>query len=92
MFTQIFKYRKLHITVKGNTYTIHAPYYGNDTTYLAIEPSGFVIIFDSLPVYDESLQEYHVPDSASYDVVGKFDTLMDPKLIRIEDKKYSYVF
>lgn len=90
MFTQIFKYRRLHITIKGDTHTLYTPYYG-DTTYLAIEPSGTVIMFDTLPVYDKILQEYHVSDGTTYDVVGKFDTYMEPTLIHIEDKKYIYV-
>lgn len=93
MITQIFKYRKLHITLGKEKVCINIPLY--NTTYLAMDPSGQIFTYNDKPVFDKSLNHYIIDENHVYDLVAEYsgDTSKFFKnVIAILDKQYEYSF
>ena len=94
MIKQVFKYRKLHITINDHTYCINIPFYGNNT-YIAMDPSGYIYAYDNLPVFDKGMNHYIVNEDRSYDLVAIYEgdtSKICGNIIAIIDKQYEYSF
>lgn len=94
MIKQVFKYRKLHIIIGGDTYCINIPFYGNNT-YIAMDPNGHIYSYDDRPVFDKSLNHYIVTEDGSYDLVAIYEgdtSKICGNIIAIIDKQYEYSF
>lgn len=96
MITQLFKYRKLYITIDGITYTVNVPFYGTAKTFLAMDPDGKIFTYDAIPTFDSASQSYIIDESKNtYDLVAQYDgdtSKIYNNVIAILDKQYEYTF
>lgn len=95
MITQFFRYRKIFVTLGTERFCIIIPFYENNT-YLAMDPTGQIFTYDSLPVFDKSANHYIIDEKKhSYDLVATYNgdaSKFVNNIIAIADKQYEYKF
>ena len=95
MITQFFRYRKIFVTLGTERFCIIIPFYENNT-YLAMDPTGQIFTYDTIPLFDKSVNQYIIDEKEhSYDLVATYNGVASKfvnNIIAIADKQYEYNF